>query len=341
MNTVLTLNHVLTLTDSVGIIEHCVGTVPDLDEGYATDDNARALMVCLNTKGPEKKTAARLIPLYLSFLQRASDPKGFHQDMDKNQQWIDEANVTEGFGRAMIALAQTIVLAPSDKEKKLATTLFDQQYPLIKTIHYPRVIAQIIVALRWRMKTHESPALLTNEVTHLADVLVAHYRDHSSDEWKWFEDQLTYENSRLPMALFIAYQATKNNIYLGVAKESLDFLIEELFDEEKDCFSFAGNVGWHQKHGKKSMYGQQPIEAGGMTEACVLAYEVTGEKQYLDFAKKAFAWYGGKNIKGLSLIDKKSGGIHDGLEPYGINVNEGAESILSYLLAYQTLERVK
>jgi hypothetical protein len=33
------------------------------------------------------------------------------------------------------------------------------------------------------------------------------------------------------------------------------------------------------------------------------------------------------------MIDKNTGGVYDGLEKDGVNLNQGAEALLSYLLA--------
>ncbi len=39
------LDHLKTLTDDTGIVQHATHTIPDRTHGYCTDDNARALLV--------------------------------------------------------------------------------------------------------------------------------------------------------------------------------------------------------------------------------------------------------------------------------------------------------
>lgn len=331
------------MTDKVGIFEHCKKITVDRKEGYCVDDNARALSVCLKVKGKEKEKAQQLIPIYLSFLERANDKHGFHQDLNYNLTWKDTTKVEDGYGRAMVALAETVLLAEKVEQKKSAQSIFDQLASLIPTIKYPRVIAYALVAINNRNKSFKknSSPKLKKELIVLADRLVMEYQIHSSETWNWYEDIITYENTRLPISLFHAFQVTKDIKYLEVAKKSLDFLIDQTFDRSKNCFSFIGHLGWFPKKGIKSISGQQPVEAGGTVEACCLAYKITGKKTYIDFANKAFEWYSGRNIIGISLIDEESGGIKDGLEPYGINQNEGAESILSYLLAYLALKEMR
>ena len=78
-----------------------------------------------------------------------------------------------------------------------------------------------------------------------------------------------------------------------------------------------------------------------MVEVCVKAYEVLKDPKYLHFAKTAFLWYLGKNILGLPMIDNLTAGIYDGLESQKVNQNEGAESVLSYILACVALKEIR
>ena len=151
---------------------------------------------------------------------------------------------------------------------------------------------------------------------------------------------MTYDNGRLPMSLLIAYKQTKNKMYLEIAIESLDFLTEITYDNKKNYFSFPGNKGWFTKSGNRAKFDQQPIEAGTMVEVYVLAYELTKNEKYKELAKIALDWYYGKNILGIDVINEKTGGIYDGLEEKKINQNQGAESVLSYLLAAKEIEKL-
>lgn len=341
MKATFCLKHVSRITDNIGIIEHCIFAKPNRKEGYCVDDNARALLACLRVDGKEKETAQQLIPTYLRFLVRARDKKGFHQDLNSDLTWKDDAGVEDGFGRAMVALGETTLSALQDNQKFTAAFIFDQQAFLIPTIKYPRVMAQTIIAISKRIKFSEKSLDLKKELIVLSDRLIKDYQKHSSESWKWYEDILTYENGRFPFSLFCAFQVTKNQKYLEVAKGSLDFLIEQTYDHSKDCFSFVGNKGWHQKGKKPAIFDQQPIEAGNMVEVCVKAYEVLNDPKYLYFAKNAFLWYSGKNILGLTMIDNLTGGVYDGLESQKVNRNEGAESVLSYILACLALKEIE
>ena len=50
-------------------------------------------------------------------------------------------------------------------------------------------------------------------------------------------------------------------------------------------------------------------------------------------ARLAFEWFLGGNDLGLDIYDAKSGGCCDGLQEDRINLNQGAESTLSFLLS--------
>lgn len=46
----------------------------------------------------------------------------------------------------------------------------------------------------------------------------------------------------------------------------------------------------------------------------------------------ALSWYPGVNLKRMPMYDHNTGGCYDGLTEEGVNLNQGAEAILSYLL---------
>jgi hypothetical protein len=306
----------------------------------------------------------KLVLSYLKFLLAARCPKGFHNDLGANLNWQDEGGTGEWYGRAMEALAQTGLLAPWP-HNLAAIFIFDQMSPLIPKALNLRTNAHLIIALSHRLSWRNLPSyekwlsmryqlaevkgelfgqIIKNHqsaITKLADELISSYKQQSTKSWSWFEDVLTYDNGRLPLGLLYGYKITGRKKYFQVAVESLKFLLQKTYDSQKDCFSFPGYQGWYPKDGRKAAYGQQPVEAGSTVEVCVEAYNTTGEKQFLDFALNAYQWYTGRNILKLSLLNQESQGIKDGLEEWGVNPNEGAESILSYLLAYLSLRKVK
>lgn len=359
----LFLDHIVRMTDHVGIWEHCIATVPDKTQGYSVDDNARALQL-MTRLSPVFPDAELLAYEYLQFIVSARDLKGFHNDMNQNQTWMDNAAVNEGFGRSMAALGEATNFSVNGIPVTSAF-VFDQMAHLVHQASSLRTKAQLIAGFASRigfaqnhpeknelLKQRKALAQKKGEpfsdnidckavVAGFADDLYISYTKNKDHQWLWYEDILVYDNARLPLGLFTAYEVTGKKQYKKVAEDSLKFLVEATFDTAKDCFSFPGNDGWYVKNGEHAKFGQQPIDAGATVEACVKAYEISKDNFFKEMAVVAFDWYNGKNISGISLIDNESQGIFDGLESYGINPNEGSESILSYLLAKSALDKIK
>ncbi len=337
----LKFDHLYRLTDKTGILEHSFFAIPDKNHGYTTDDNARALQVCLRW-GKCISNREKLIDTYLKFLILAKKDNGFFNDLKPDLQWKNCSNpLGEHFGRAMYALAEIANEDIDEKRRKTADLTFQQMSGLIDLTLSQRTLANLIAAFYHRQKTAKNFSEIKEKTKNLADFLIQKKQSFSDSNWHWFEEILSYDNGRLPSALIYAYKILGKKPYLKVALETLDFLLETTFDRQKDYFSFPGNKSWFTKDGKRVLYGQQPVEAGSTVEACCLAFEVTREKQYYHFAKKALAWYHGENILDVSLVDKETGGVKDGIDTAGVNPNQGAESILSYLIAYHSFKKVQ
>ena len=63
------------------------------------------------------------------------------------------------------------------------------------------------------------------------------------------------------------------------------------------------------------------------------AYDATENSRFLTLQRKAFDWFLGENDLHIPLYDFRSKGCCDGLMPGGVNMNQGAESILSFLVS--------
>jgi len=317
------INYLVKLTDKIGLIEHSSFDEPNLAEGYCVDDNARALQVCLRLKD-QYPLLTNYLPVYFRFLNSAFQNDHFYNDLNADLTWQNSFEINgEHYGRTLAALGETIKFEANFSSA--AKKLFDKLYSSFvnKTSSFPRVSSQIILSLRYYR---------SEDIKIWTDSLVAQYLKEKTDIWYWFEPRFSYDNSRMPLALLVAYQITSDPQYLKVALKTLDFLTKATFDKKLGYFIFPGNNGF---------FGQQPIEAGSAAETYSLAYEITKKIKYKKLAQIAFNWYHGENILKTSLINPKTGGIYDGLEENGVNLNQGAESVLSYLLAYNALENLR
>jgi hypothetical protein len=323
------INYLLKITDKVGLIEHCREDRPNYDEGWCVDDNARALQICLryNLKKLEK---VKLV--YFTLIQSAWKNGKLYNDLNKDFSWQENFYINgEHCGRILFTLGESIKNGYKKDETKI---IFNNVYNLIKEnkTNFLRTISQVIMGLQYYKK---------EDISIWADKIVEKYEKESNGKWRWFEDKISYDNGIPSMALLTAYKKTNNKKYLKIGLESLDFLTEQIFNKKKDYFSFPGNDGWFTKSGLRAKFDQQPIEVGSMVKTYILAYEITKNKKYKDLAIKAFKWFLGKNILGISMINEKTGGIFDGLNKNGkVNPNQGAESVLSYLIAAKELGKL-
>ena len=331
------LNLILSLTDDTGIIQHSKHSVPDRKTGYTLDDNARALIVSTKYYNLFKsKQSLKLVNKYLSFLHYAQKEDGmFHNLVGYDKQFLDEVGSEDSYGRALWACGYVLASKVHDNIKATAKFILDNALKSYNRIESLRAKAFLIIGLYHYHRQYKSNDLIDKAII-LADSLVESYKKNTSQDWKWFEPRLTYSNSKLPESLFFAYLMTKNEEYLSVAQESLDFLSKIVIINKK--LVPIGNKGWYTKDGVRALYDQQPVDVSSIVQTCLVAYNITKKKVYYSNAILAFNWFLGKNSLNLMMYDEATGGCFDGLLESGINLNQGAESTISYLLARLSLE---
>src|SRR5207253_11152446 len=76
---------------------------------------------------------------------------------------------------------------------------------------------------------------------------------------------------------------------------------------------------------------QQPVEADTMGDAARAAFELHNEEKHLTTLRRARSWFHGHNTARQPLADVRRGACCDGLQPAGVNRNQGAESTLAFL----------
>lgn len=331
------LNHLIRLTDKFGIFQFVNYTKPDETDGYTLDDNARAMIVCcMHYDKFKDDSQLRLIRIYLDFIRYIQQDDGrLFNFVDYNRKinlehWTDDAH-----GRALWALGFLISTESLPQElKDKASQIFTKALDIAKNIKSPRAAAFIILGLYFYNKAKPDPEVVLT-IKMLAEYLVDLYNKFSTEKWQWFETYLTYSNSKLPESLFYAYLATKDEKYLQIAKSTLNFLISLTFENSR--FAPIGQDGWYFKDGNKAHFDQQPVDTASMVQTLVLAKEITGEENYVKNAIIAFQWFLGNNVLKQMVYDEHTGGCHDGVGKSSINLNQGAESTISYLMARLSL----
>lgn len=333
------LSGLLNLTDETGIIQHTKFSIIDRRYGYSSDDNARALIASLRHHQLfDCNESLKIAKIYLMFLLNMYKEDGkFHNFLGYNRDYKDEEGTEDSLGHTLWALGKTMNSEASEEMKKLAKWLFDNSLPHAREFKSPRAKAFAILGLHNYHETIPNDTNIRRDIRFFADQLVEQYCKESSSDWKWYESYMTYANARLPHSLMKAYQVIGDKKYFEVCLESFDHLIDTQFVDS--VFQPIGTKGWYKKGGVKSNYDQQPLEASCMVEASLNIGENTGERRYDKVAMDSFHWYYGKNFENINLINIRNFTCYDGLTQEGLNINQGAESTISYYLAYLKLKQ--
>jgi len=335
------IRYIKNLSDKFGIIQFANHTKPDPHSGYCLDDNARALIGFTELYAKKKKQSVLdSIEIYLNFIKFVQKKNGrFHNFVSYQKTFIDQTESEDSFGRAIWALG--FLLSRDyipENFKKQANTILKKALKWADELESLRAISFAAIGLS-HVAEKETNEQLVNIINDLAGKLIKHYREHTGDDWRWFEDCLTYSNYKLPEALFRAYIVTRNKTYLEIAIKTLDFLSGVTF-EKPEYFSPIGQDGWYFRNGKRAYFDQQPEDASSAVETLVAAYQITKNKKYQNQAKLAFEWFLGKNHLNQMVYDEATGGCYDGLGRFSLNFNQGAESTLSYFLARLAIKNV-
>lgn len=358
------LDYLKLLTDDVGIIQHTNLGVPARHHGYSTDDVGRALVALTQLIDSQKKAEElwKLITTYMSFLEHAQTDTGhFHNFMSYKREFLDEKGSEDTLGRAIYGLGHVVSCPYLSKNiRTLAHTLMSKTRPEMEKLNYPRAKAYTICGLyemlragvdadefesvfnsrRDAIKSVDSlvskdtfESIFINHANSLVDLYEANHKE----DWDWFEPTVTYSNAKLSESLLLAYNYTKDRTYRNVGLATLDFLTE--IQWKGDFFDIVGNQGWYSYSGKKPIFDQQPIEAGYLTQAYVSAYEIVREKKYLELARYSFEYFLGRNRLKTVMYDYSTGAVCDGLNCDGMNYNQGAESVICFLMALSSLNK--
>ena len=337
----ISLDHIRKLSTNTGIIQFANISTPDIQSGYTLDDNARALIATIKYYTITDNTDdLYLIDLYLSFICLCQQQNGsFLNYVDSNLNFLEKnkvENLEDANGRAIWALGEFIgnsnVFSYYYLNKAEQAIL--KSLAVIENLKSPRAIAFAIKGLHY-YNQFASSNKINSLITKLADNLVSKYKGVSDTKWQWFEEYLTYANSVLPEALLCAYLSTKNSMYKSIAKTTFDFLLTVIFTNDK--IKVVSNQGWHYKGITSNYYGEQPIDVAYTILALDKFYAIFKEESYKVKIKSAFNWFLGDNHLHQIIYNPTTGGCYDGLEQFHVNLNQGAESTISYLLSRLTI----
>ena len=341
----LNTKHVKKMTTDFGMLQFSKLNLPDTLSGYTLDDNARALVAfCQQYTLTAEPDLLIYIERYLKFIRFCLQPNGQFLNYVQFDQTFSSQNGTSNledcFGRALWAIGFLKASASALPSHFLiqAELMLEATQTQRSKLESPRAIAFTIKGLYY---AHEANTLESSkEIEALANQLLERYYQSATKDWEWFESYLTYGNSILPEALLLAWRVTQRAEFKIVAISSLKFLLSQTFSNNQ--IKVISNKGWlHSGQSLETMNkgGEQPIDVAYTIMTLFTFYNELEKPDYAQKMMHAYHWFLGENNRNEIIYNPKTGGCYDGLEHDHINLNQGAESTLSHLLARQTMER--
>ncbi len=334
----LQFKHLIRMSDQTGIYQHAKFNVPDFQEGYCTDDNARAFILCclLNEIGgtsPEVNLEQHE-SIYLSYLLAAMnrDTGRFRNFMSFSREWLEDAGSEDSHARAMWALGIGAGRARDVGHRRISAQLFEDGLAATDTFTSPRAWAFTLLGLHEYLRGGSGQERMVEARREMTERLVRLWNACAGDDWPWFENSATYDNARLCQALILSGRTIPHAEALDIGLKSLQWL-DSVQETQSGHFRPIGSNGFYTRGGERADFDQQPVEAQAMVSASLEALRATGDETWSLAARRAFEWFLGRNDLGVALYHAGSGGCADGLHADRVNENQGAESTLAFHLS--------
>ncbi|MEQ9454103.1 MAG: glycosyltransferase family 4 protein [Phycisphaeraceae bacterium] len=337
------IDHVIRMTDGVGIFQHAILNVPNFAEGYCTDDNARGLVLCcmIEEKAPSisLSVTAQLETTYLAFLANAMTSGNGRclNFMSHSRLWLEEVGSEDSHARALWAMGTGANRCRDTGRRRLCDRLFRRGLPVVAEFSSPRAWAFALIGIdEYLCHLPQDRAAIDMQYL-LKERLIVLWEQYSTPDWPWFEPVVTYENARLCQALLLGQRSNPNPRAVEIALKVLRWLVL-IQTTSEGCFRPIGNDGFYPRGESPAVFDQQPVEAQAMVAACLEAHRVTGDKMWLREARRAFEWFLGRNDLGTPLFVFETGGCSDGLHADGVSENQGAESTFAFHLSLADMQ---
>jgi len=324
-------SHLLSLSGPFGTFEHADHTTARVEHGYCTDDVARVLLVVSREPEPSLEVAA-LAHSSTRFLAAAQGPNGqFRNRRSESGSWFGPIASEDCWGRAIWALGSTIRLSKDETLRASALVLFRRA--VAARSRWPRSMAFATLGVADFLAV-EPADVGARGLLHAATKVLD--RPEVSDVWRWPEDRLRYANAILPEALMTAGAILNDDRLVTSGLRQLRWLLD--METSRGHLSVVPDGGRGPEADERK-FDQQPIEVAAMSEACLHAFDLTGDTKWIEGHEMAVQWFMGKNDGGVVMFDVTTGGGYDGLTALGPNLNEGAESTIALLTTLQHARR--
>lgn len=326
------------ITDDVGIMQHCTRGIPDRRHGYCIDDNARALMLVCTTRAGAAQERDYLARIYAAFIEHGWNQEAgkFRNFMSYDRRWMEEIGSEDSNGRTLWALGIAARSAPQGFLRDWAADRFNDALPMVEKMHAPRAIAFSMLGMAAMLDAdpgHEQCQRLLTSSLALFRVLTS---DAQRPDWSWFEIMLSYDNARLPQAMLEAGRVMGDEDSVRLGLSTLTWLLD-IQRAPAGHFRPVGTESFGLPYAQPAPFDQQPLEALATIDACLAAWRVDGDARWIKEAQTAYRWFGGENDLGASLMSQDGSVCHDGLTPFGVNLNTGAESMLALQMARHSM----
>lgn len=335
-------DHLLSMCDDTGLLQHAVHSVGDRSHGYCVDDNARALVLACALNHPNEPSLPDIMPArFAAFVQHAWNPdtRQFRNFMSFDRRWLEDRGSEDSQGRTLWSLGACALGDANPSRRRWATALFREALPTAETFGSPRAWAFTLLGLDAYCAAVDVEPRVAETRRVLTDRLLTILAAVETDDWVWFENGLSYDNARLPEALILTGLATRSTVCVDAGLRTLRWLMARQTGPA-GLFRPVGSDSFGDQRTAPRPFDQQPLEAAATIAACRAAWRADGDPAWRADAERAFAWFLGENDLGLPLVDPETGSCRDGLHADRPNENRGGESVVSYLLALADLRQL-
>jgi hypothetical protein len=272
--------------------------------------------------------------VFAAFVQSAWNEVAseFRNFMGFGRNWLEDKGSQDSCGRTLWALGATAREGQTAGMRRWARGLFDAAAASAIGFGSPRATAFAMLGADYLLATDPDHAVAASILGDGANRLLALFGQVRRADWLWFEPVLAYDNCRLPEAMVRAGMRLGRADIAACGIDTLHWLMA-LQTSPGGHFRPAGSDSFGRHFELPRPFDQQPVEVWSAIDACAAAHDMTGDPAWLDRARLAYAWFTGDNDRRIAVGDPLSGTCRDGINPRGLNLNEGAESVLAWQLA--------
>lgn len=333
-------SYIKSFTNKTGMLQHAKYNIPDYHHGYCLDDNSRALLLILMASQElDEPIQDDLISTYLSYIFYSQTDSGYFINfMGYDLKFLETIGSEDSIGRTIWSLGYLIGHHKFKKFHAIAKEMFDKVINHVIKFKSIRAISYSVLGILYFLNTYPNQQSQLNQINKLLSFLEEEFTAAVEENWHWFEEIISYDNAIIPLSLLKAGRVFNRDRLKNIGIKSAKFLDNIIFN--KSYLSLIGNENWLTKNSNSCNIGQQPIEISSIILLNKELFQLTSDVEFLDKLKLAFLWFLGINDQNYSLFDKENMACYDGLEPYGVNRNMGAESNIAFWISYIHVKKV-